>query len=45
MPQKNLFQLYDKTIAYIQQHFMDEGVDRITVAAVGVLHPAAESGI
>ena len=33
MHQKNLFQLYDRAIAYIQQHFMDERVDRLTIAA------------
>lgn len=33
MPEKNLLQLYDRAIAYVQQHFMDEQVNRITIAA------------
>lgn len=33
MPAKSLVPLYDSAMAHIQQHFMDEQLNRITIAA------------
>ncbi len=32
MSSQNLLQLYDRAISHIRQHFMDERIDRITIA-------------